>query len=192
MASDPAARIFRRRVGRRRAGGVSVGRVAPGRVLEPSTGRSGGAEVAVPRPVAGERLAYLDNVKTLLIAGIIGAHAIQGYSEFGSWTYQDIQEVTLSPVVETISVIAIVSLGGGVPWVPAGGLKRGFRRSATSEVSRVWRGMPSVDTHAVSGTAWPAAPTEPDPSRVPAAPGEPRAGRFRRWCPRQCLVSGHS
>jgi hypothetical protein len=54
----------------------------------------------------------LDNIKTLLIAGIIAAHAMQGYSEFGSWTYQDIQEVTLSPVVETISVVAIVSLGG--------------------------------------------------------------------------------
>ena len=90
---------------------VSVRRVAPGRVLKPSSERSGGAEVAVPRPVVGERLAYLDNIKTLLIAGIIAAHAIQGYSEFGSWTYQDIQEVTLSPVVETVIVVAIVSLG---------------------------------------------------------------------------------
>ena len=60
---------------------------------------------------AGERLVYLDNVKTLLIAGIIAAHAIQGYSEFGSWTYQDVQEVTLSPVVETVFVVALVSLG---------------------------------------------------------------------------------
>ncbi len=53
--------------------------------------------------IAGERLAYLDNLKTLLIAGIIAAHAIQGYAEFGSWTYQDVQEMTLSPVVETAS-----------------------------------------------------------------------------------------
>ncbi len=60
---------------------------------------------------AGERLAYLDNLKTLLIAGIIAAHAIQGYSEFGSWTYQDVQEVTLSPIVETVFVVAMVSLG---------------------------------------------------------------------------------
>jgi len=91
--------------------GMSVRRVAPARVPQPSTGRSGGAEVAVRRPPTGERLAYLDNIKTLLIAGIIAAHAIQGYSEFGSWTYQDIQEVTLSPVVETVFVIALVSLG---------------------------------------------------------------------------------
>lgn len=34
------------------------------------------------------------------------------YSTFGSWTYQDIQEVTLSPVVETIFVAAVVALGG--------------------------------------------------------------------------------
>ena len=60
---------------------------------------------------AGERLAYLDNLKAFLIAGIIAAHAFMGYSEFGSWTYQDIQEVTLSEVTETIFVVAAVSLG---------------------------------------------------------------------------------
>lgn len=60
----------------------------------------------------GERLAYLDNLKTLLIAGVIAAHAVMGYSDFGSWTYQDVQEVTLSPVVETIFVIATVAFGG--------------------------------------------------------------------------------
>jgi fucose 4-O-acetylase-like acetyltransferase len=58
------------------------------------------------------RLAYLDNLKTYLIAGIIVAHAFMGYAEFGSWTYQDIQEVTISPVFETIFVILAVALGG--------------------------------------------------------------------------------
>ena len=33
---------------------------------------------AVPR--AGERLAYLDNLKTILIAGIIASHAVMGYA----------------------------------------------------------------------------------------------------------------
>jgi fucose 4-O-acetylase-like acetyltransferase len=60
---------------------------------------------------AGERLAYLDNLKTLLIAGIIAAHAVQGYATFGSWTYQDVQEVTLSPAVELVSLILVMSLG---------------------------------------------------------------------------------
>jgi fucose 4-O-acetylase-like acetyltransferase len=58
------------------------------------------------------RLPYLDNLKTLLIAGIIAAHAVMGYATFGSWTYQDVQEATLSPVVETIFVIVVASLGG--------------------------------------------------------------------------------
>ena len=88
--------------------GVSERRAAPPGVPLPSSPLA----VSPPAAVRGERLAYLDNLKTLLIAGIIAAHAIQGYSEFGSWTYQDIQEVTLSPVVETICVVAIVSLGG--------------------------------------------------------------------------------
>jgi hypothetical protein len=72
----------------------------------------GRADIAARGPLVGERLAYLDNLKTLLIAGIIAAHAIEGYSTFGSWTYQDVQEVTLSPIVETITTVAVVSLGG--------------------------------------------------------------------------------
>lgn len=77
----------------------------------PSSAEVGPTGLGAPPPARRERFAYLDNVKTLLIAGIIAAHAIQGYSEFGSWTYQDIQEVTLSPVVETVFVIVVVSLG---------------------------------------------------------------------------------
>jgi len=62
--------------------------------------------------VLGGRLAYLDNLKTCLIAGIIAAHAVMGYANFGSWTYQDIQEVMLSPVAEAIFVVLAVTLGG--------------------------------------------------------------------------------
>jgi len=72
------------------------------------TGRSAAAR----RRAAGERRAYLDNLKTLLIAGIIAAHAVMGYADFGSWTYQDVQEATLSPVAETIFVVVVASLGG--------------------------------------------------------------------------------
>ena len=64
------------------------------------------------RPAPGERLAYLDNLKTLLIAGIIASHAINGYAEFGSWTYQDVREGSLSPAAELTFVIATVTLGG--------------------------------------------------------------------------------
>ncbi|HEX9124578.1 MAG TPA: acyltransferase family protein, partial [Actinomycetota bacterium] len=86
--------------------------MAPGRVLQPSTGRAGGADLAVRPSVVGERLAYLDNLKTLLIAGIIASHAVMGYATFGSWTYQDVQEVTLSDVAETICAVLVFTLGG--------------------------------------------------------------------------------
>ena len=60
----------------------------------------------------GQRLAYLDNLKTGLIAGIIASHAVMGYATFGSWTYQDVQEVTLSDVVEKIYAVAFLAFGG--------------------------------------------------------------------------------
>jgi hypothetical protein len=94
-------------------GRIAVARRAnppkPWRVPAPRAGRGDGAA----RPAGtGARLAYLDNLKTLLIAGIIAAHAVMGYADFGSWTYQDVQEATLSPVAETIFVVVVASLGG--------------------------------------------------------------------------------
>jgi hypothetical protein len=82
------------------------------RPVRASVESASAGDLAVPRPLIGERLAYLDNLKTLLIVGIIGAHALMGYAEFGSWSYQDVQEVTLSPVLETIFVVLAVTLGG--------------------------------------------------------------------------------
>ena len=91
--------------------GASAPQVATARPVSTAVERAdGGADSS--RPAGGERLTYLDNVKTLLIAGIIAAHALMGYADFGSWSYQDIQEVTLSPVVETFFVVASVTLGG--------------------------------------------------------------------------------
>jgi hypothetical protein len=42
------------------------------------------------------RFVYLDKLEALWIAGIIAAHTVMGYSTFGSWTYQDVQETTVS------------------------------------------------------------------------------------------------
>jgi hypothetical protein len=87
------------------------------RAEPPGTSRGSGAhasrdaEAATP-PHRGERLAYMDNLKTILIAGIIAAHAVMGYVDFGSWTYQDVRETTLSPVAEAIFVVVVASLGG--------------------------------------------------------------------------------
>ena len=63
-------------------------------------------------PASGVRLAYLDNLKTVLIAGVIVSHALMGYASFGSWTYQDVREVTLSETGETIYAIGFLTLGG--------------------------------------------------------------------------------
>jgi hypothetical protein len=83
--------------------------------MRPAT-REGGVRPSVRDiarvPLVGERLAYLDNLKTVLIAGIIASHAVMGYATFGSWTYQDFQEVTLSDVVEKVYAILFVLFGG--------------------------------------------------------------------------------
>lgn len=64
------------------------------------------------QPSTRTRLAYLDNLRTLMIAGIIASHALMGYATFGSWTYQDIQEVTLSDVLEKVYAVLFLVLGG--------------------------------------------------------------------------------
>jgi hypothetical protein len=64
------------------------------------------------QPSTRTRLAYLDNLKTLIIAGIIASHALMGYATFGSWTYQDVQEVTLSDVLEKVYAVLFLVLGG--------------------------------------------------------------------------------
>ena len=83
-----------------------------GQTTDRSAASPGDRIEEVERPLPGERFVYLDNLKALLIAGIIAAHALIGYADFGSWTYQDIQEVTLSPVVEKVFAVAFLSLGG--------------------------------------------------------------------------------
>ena len=70
------------------------------------------ASLGQPQPSTRTRLAYLDNLKTLMIAGIIASHAVMGYATFGSWTYQDVQEVTLSDVVEKVYAVLFLVLGG--------------------------------------------------------------------------------
>ncbi len=60
-----------------------------------------------PAPASGTRLVYLDNLKVGLIAGIIAAHAINSYTDFGSWAYQPVREVSVSPATETVFVVVL-------------------------------------------------------------------------------------
>ncbi len=91
--------------------GASVGDVVREGSVRPPAGRVEPADLGREALRRG-RLAYLDNLKTLLIAGIIASHAVMGYATFGSWTYQDVQEVTLSDVVEKVYAILFLALGG--------------------------------------------------------------------------------
>jgi hypothetical protein len=52
--------------------------------------------------VNGQRLPHVDNVKTALVAWVIGAHALLGYSAVGGWPYDEVNETTFAPGVETV------------------------------------------------------------------------------------------
>ena len=55
------------------------------------------------------RVAYLDNLKVLLVAAIIAAHSVLGYTGYkGSWPYQDVREVSLSSVSQAILAIPLM------------------------------------------------------------------------------------
>jgi hypothetical protein len=63
--------------------------------LRSPRGAPGAWESTTPRA----RLAYLDNLKVLLVAVIIAAHGIGAYSDLESaWPYQDVHEVQLGAV----------------------------------------------------------------------------------------------
>lgn len=47
---------------------------------------------------SAQRLAYLDNLKVLLVAGVIFGHAWAGYAAVGGWTYTAVRETSLHPL----------------------------------------------------------------------------------------------
>lgn len=49
-----------------------------------------------------ERVVGLDNLKALLVAWVIGGHALVGYAAIGGWPYDEVQEGTLPPSVEYV------------------------------------------------------------------------------------------
>ena len=61
---------------------------------------------------ASKRLAYVDNLKVLLIAGIIVAHAIASYSDEDFWAYAEMNEVALSQATQLVlyAVVAPATL----------------------------------------------------------------------------------
>ena len=58
------------------------------------------------------RLRYLDNLKVVLIALIIVLHAVLGYvGLFEAWTWSEMRETTLHPVVEMVLLVLLSPFG---------------------------------------------------------------------------------
>jgi len=53
---------------------------------------------------ARPRRAYLDNLKVLLVAGVILAHAFITYGDIGSWPYRDISDLDAFNIVAALAV----------------------------------------------------------------------------------------
>ncbi|GAA4783393.1 acyltransferase [Actinomycetospora chlora] len=55
----------------------------------------------------GDRLPHLDVLRALLVAWVIGGHALLGYSAVGGWAYHEVAEVTFDPHVELVLVAVL-------------------------------------------------------------------------------------
>ncbi|MFR9803931.1 acyltransferase family protein [Pseudonocardia sp. RS010] len=62
-------------------------------------------------PTSRTRLAHLDGLKVVLVAWVIGGHALLGYSAVGGWAYDEVREVTFAPGVE-IGLVAVLGPSG--------------------------------------------------------------------------------
>ncbi|CAM3635586.1 acyltransferase family protein [Smaragdicoccus niigatensis] len=62
-------------------------------------------------PPQTRRLPYLDNLRTALVACIIAAHGLTGYSAVGGWAYAEVAESRVHPVVELV-LISLVGVSG--------------------------------------------------------------------------------
>ncbi|SER61844.1 Acyltransferase family protein [Lentzea xinjiangensis] len=53
------------------------------------------------------RLSAVDNLKVILVAWVIGGHALLGYATIGGWAYDEVNEVTFHPSAETVLAAVI-------------------------------------------------------------------------------------
>lgn len=96
-----------------------------------------------------QRLAYVDNLKTILVAWIIGGHGLLGYSAIGGWPYDEVNEVTFTSRSELILavplgpsalfVIGVFFFLAGL-FVPSALGRRGATRFAKDRIIRL--GLP--------------------------------------------------
>ncbi|MGB8385642.1 MAG: acyltransferase [Dermatophilaceae bacterium] len=72
--------------------------------------------IAGVREWATRRQLYVDNLKAILVAGIIAGHAAIGYAgSTDAWSYSDVREATLSPVTESIVLALLLFAGFVIP-----------------------------------------------------------------------------
>ncbi len=62
-------------------------------------------------PAPAPRLSHLDNLRTVLVAWVIGGHALLGYSAVGGWPYDEVREVTFHPATE-LALVAVLGPSG--------------------------------------------------------------------------------
>ena len=82
----------------------------------PVRGSAPGARGSPVEQWAPGWLVYVDNLKVLLIAAIIAAHAVLGYAATtDAWSWSDVREVTLSAATESVLLLAFVLTAVVIP-----------------------------------------------------------------------------
>lgn len=64
-----------------------------------------------PMPSPAVRMPYSANLKSILVAWVIGGHALVSYSRVGGWAYDEVNEVTFHPMVE-LALTMLVGASG--------------------------------------------------------------------------------
>lgn len=54
-----------------------------------------------------ERLPHVDNLRAVMVAWIIGGHALLGYSAIGGWPYDEVKETTFHPRSELAMAVVV-------------------------------------------------------------------------------------
>ena len=57
--------------------------------------------------MTGHRMSQVDNLRTAMVAWVIGAHALMGYAAVGGWAYDEVNETTFSPGFELVLTVLI-------------------------------------------------------------------------------------
>jgi fucose 4-O-acetylase-like acetyltransferase len=99
-----------------------------------------GPAVASAPPKVVERLRYLDNLKVLLVAGVIFGHAWAGYDQIGGWVYTQAREVSVAAVTRLLAEALLGPFGlfaMGVFFLIAGMLTpNSLRRKGSARFAR--------------------------------------------------------